>query len=318
MLYFSQTELKRLMLGVLALFALSNLLSAVAPSYTVLVISRIGVALSHALFWSIASPMAVRAAPYGKKASALGFVVTGSSLALIAGLPLGRILGLHVGWRATFLCIGLIAIAVLILFCWCFPRLPNKQDISLKTLPKLLTFRPFVRICFLTLVLTSAIFTAYNYIEPFLLKVGGLSKEAITIVLVVFGGMGLLASLVFSRFYEGREVGFSRGCLCGMGASLLLLYPASFSVWSVFGVCAFWGFCTMLFGLIFQSNIISKVPNATTVALSIYSGIYNIGIGGGALIGGIVADSIGLSYLGYVAGGISILALLSLFIKEDK
>ncbi|BDB63859.1 hypothetical protein T36_0306 [Helicobacter cinaedi] len=108
MLYFAQSNLKSLMLGVIAVFVLSHFISALAQNFIMLVASRIGVALSHALFWSIASVMAVRAAPKGKQSSALGFVITGSSLAMIAGLPLGRMIGLYVDWRVSFLCIGLV------------------------------------------------------------------------------------------------------------------------------------------------------------------------------------------------------------------
>lgn len=96
MLYFAQSNLKSLMLGVIFVFVLSHFISALAQNFIMLVASRIGVALSHALFWSIASVMAVRAAPKGKQSSALGFVITGSSLAMIVGLPLGRMIGLYV------------------------------------------------------------------------------------------------------------------------------------------------------------------------------------------------------------------------------
>ena len=71
MLTFSKVELKRLLLCVMALFVISHILSGMANSYTMLIVSRIGVAFSHALFWSIATPMAVRAAPEGKQSLAL-------------------------------------------------------------------------------------------------------------------------------------------------------------------------------------------------------------------------------------------------------
>ena len=107
MLLASKMECRRLMMSVLALFVASHVLSAVASNYWILLASRLGVACSHAIFWSVVSPLAVEVAPKHKTSAALGLVVAGSSIAMIAGLPLGRVLGLYLGWRMTFLAIGL-------------------------------------------------------------------------------------------------------------------------------------------------------------------------------------------------------------------
>ena len=95
MLLASKMEYRKLLLWTVFLFAACQILSALAPGYYVLMASRIGVACTHAIFWSIASPLAVRIAPKGKITTALGMIVTGTSIAMIAGLPLGRIIGLY-------------------------------------------------------------------------------------------------------------------------------------------------------------------------------------------------------------------------------
>lgn len=301
MLYFSQVELKRLMLCVMGVFVLSHIFSALASSYITLVASRVGVALSHALFWSVVSPMAVRAAPRGKRSAALGLVVTGSSLALIAGLPIGRVVGLHFEWRATFALIGVIAFCILLLFAKVFPTMPSSQNISLKTLPKLISNKIFSRICVLTLILVSAHFTAYSYIEPFLAR-AGVSQSAITWVLLFFGSSGILASVAFARFYERLGAKFVNFSILGVIFSLFAFHAASVNLALVAILCVFWGFCMVCFNISFQSQIISAVPNATAVAMSIFSGIYNIGIGGGAFIGGVVMQDFGAIF-GTIFGG---------------
>ena len=106
MLMVSKLEMKRLMLGLLAFFTIFQVTSFLSTSFTMLVLSRVGVACTHAIFWSIVSPMAVRIVPDRFRSVALSMVVTGSSVAMILGMPLGRIIGLHVGWRMTFLSIG--------------------------------------------------------------------------------------------------------------------------------------------------------------------------------------------------------------------
>lgn len=310
MLYFAQSNLKSLMLGVIAVFVLSHFISALSQNFIMLVASRIGVALSHALFWSIASVMAVRAAPKGKQSSALGFVITGSSLAMIAGLPLGRMIGLYVDWRVSFLCIGLVALCVGIAFWRVFPTMPNTQNISLKTLPTLLQNKAFMKICFLTLVFVSGHFSAYTYIEPFLENVAGFRANSVTFILCLFGLMGVVGSVLFARFYERFHLAFVRLSLFGLGFSMLLLYVVSESSLATTLLCAIWGLCFMLFGVIFQSQVIAAVPNATAVAMSIYSGIFNVGIGSGALIGGLAYTHFGIESIGFVASGICAFAAL--------
>ncbi|MGX3044797.1 sugar transporter [Helicobacter sp. T3_23-1056] len=308
MLSFSHTELRRLMLCVMIVFVLSHALSAISMSFAMLMISRIGVALSHALFWSIASPMAIKAAPRGKHGMALGFIVAGSSLALTAGLPIGRVIGLYVAWRSTFACIGVVAFLILVLFWRVFPAMPSSQNISFKTLPTLFANTPFRKICILTLVFITGEFCAYSYIEPFLAK--EIKDSAVTYALIVFGGSGILASIAFSKYYDKHHLAFVNLCLFGVVGSLLSLYFIAHSLWLVILLCGFWGFAIACFNIVFQSQTIASVPEASAVAMSIFSGIYNVGIGSGAFIGGVVCERVGVEFVGFVGGGVAFVACM--------
>ena len=101
MVFASRFEFKRMLLGVLAVFSLGQFLSAVAPTYPILVCARLVVACAHAVFWSVASIMASRLVDTRHGALAISMIATGSSIAQIFGLPLGRAIGLAVGWRMT-------------------------------------------------------------------------------------------------------------------------------------------------------------------------------------------------------------------------
>lgn len=89
MLLTSKLERKRLLLQLFVLFALSHVLAAIAWNFTVLVIARLGIAISHAIFWSITSSLVVRLAPINKGSQAIGMLALGTSLAMVLGLPLG-------------------------------------------------------------------------------------------------------------------------------------------------------------------------------------------------------------------------------------
>lgn len=103
MLLTSKLERKRLLLRLFALFTLSHALAAIAWNFAVLVIARLGIAISHAIFWSITSSLVVRLAPINKGSQAIGMLALGTSLAMVLGLPLGRVVGELFGWRITFL-----------------------------------------------------------------------------------------------------------------------------------------------------------------------------------------------------------------------
>lgn len=142
MLAVARMECRRLMLGVLGLFIASHVLSGLSSSYAMLMASRIGVACAHAVFWSIVSPLAVRVAPKGAQSAALGLIITGTSIAMIVGLPLGRVIGLYVGWRTTFFFIAAVAAAVWLFLAAIFPRVPSRDTISLRKVPSLLGTPP--------------------------------------------------------------------------------------------------------------------------------------------------------------------------------
>lgn len=308
MLVFSKAENKKLLIGVIAVFVLSHAISGISTSYTMLMISRMGVACAHSIFWSIVTPIAVRVAPEGKGSTALSLIVTGSSVAMILGLPLGRAIGLAVGWRTTFLIIGAVAAVVLILIVAVLPKVPSDNDFSISQLPSLLRTPGLIKTYILTVIMISGHFTVYSYIEPFLQQSAGLSPEAITFVLSGFGVMGIIGSFFFSRHYDAHHKAFTLFALAGIPAFILLLGPSAQNQLTVIAVCLCWGLAINSYNLTFQSRILQIAPHGTEIAMAIYSGIYNVGIGAGALIGGTVCSHIGIGYIGYIGGTLGIAA----------
>ena len=310
MLVFAKTESKKLMLSITALFVVSHVLSGLASDFYMLMLSRMGVACAHAIFWSIVTPLAVKTAPEGKQSTALSFIVSGSSIAMIVGLPLGRTIGLYAGWRATFLIIGAVALMILCILALVLKKTPGESNFSIRKLPALFKTPALLGIYLITVIAITGHFTGYSYIEPFMGQVVGMGSTLITLVLTLFGIVGIFGSVIFSKFYDRHPGFFIKYAVSGICISLLLLQAASFSIWSEFLLCVFWGLAINSYNLVFQSEIIRNAPQGTAVAMSIYSGIYNVGIGTGALVGGAVCDGTGIQYIGYVGGAIVLIALV--------
>lgn len=308
MLLSSDMERRSLLIKIFILFAISNVLSGLAWNYWVLIMARIGVALSHAVFWSITASLVVRLAPADKKAQALSLLATGTALALVLGLPLGRVVGQYLGWRVTFILIGLIAAVIMVGLMKLLPVLPSSNSGSLKSLPLLLKRPALLCVYGLTVMIVTAHFTAYSYIEPFILKVALLSENFTTILLLIFGGAGIIGSMLFSRYSSKYPAGFLIVSFAFLAVCLLLLLPLSFSGWSLSTLCIVWGIAIMALSLGMQVKVLTLASDATDVAMALYSGIYNIGIGGGALLGNQVITHLGLPDIGYMGAAMAILA----------
>lgn len=306
MLLACKIEYRRLLLITLGVFCLGQVLSAFSSQYALLTASRICVACAHSVFWSIAAPIAVQLVEKEHRSAALSMVATGTSIAMILGLPLGRVIGLHIGWRMTFLSIALISFLTLVYIWRVFPPIPSSSSFSLQKLPALVENPILIRLYGLTAVMATAYYTSYSYIEPFLQQSVGMSEEWVTWTLTVFGLSGLGGSILFSRCYGHFRFGLLRLSFICMAVPLLLLHAASGSLYVVMLLCAVLGMAATSFNVSFQAELIQHTSlGAAAVAMSIFSGIFNLGIGSGTWIGGIVSTYSSIAYIGYAGGSLA-------------
>lgn len=302
---------RRLLLAVLfILFIASHVLSSVAWDFTSLVISRIGIALAHAVFWSITASLAIRVAPAGKKTQALSMLATGTALAMVLGVPIGRIVGQYLGWRTTFGMIGLSALVLLILLVRILPRLPSEHTGSLSSVPMLFRRPALVAMYLLVTLVVTAHYTAYSYIEPFMQVVANADENFTTLLLLLFGTAGIIGSVLFSTLGNKFPSAMLLAAIAIITLSMGLLVFAAVRPAAITVVCIFWGMAMMMIGLAMQVRVLSLAPDATDVAMSLFSGIYNIGIGAGALLGNQVSLHMKMSDVGNVGGVIGLVALI--------
>lgn len=303
-------ERKKLLIFLFFLFIISHVLAGFAWNFQVLVVGRIGVACAHAVFWAITTPLAVRLAPNGKKAKAMGLIVAGSSMAIVLGVPIGTMIGQLVGWRITFLSISAIAFAVMIALINLLPELPSNNKQSLRSLPTLLKRPSLIHIYILTAIIVTGHFTAYTYVTPFMHKIGGFNDNFIVLLLLCIGLSGIVGSVIFAAYGDKYPIALFIYTLGLLILCLVLLYVAALNYLSAIILCLLWGIAITVFGMLMQNKLLDVAPDGTDVAMSVYSGIYNIGIGGGALVGSQVLLHLSIGDIGYIGSGFIVIGLL--------
>lgn len=302
---------RRMLLGVLFLiFIISHVLSTVAWDFRSLIVSRIGIALSHAVFWSITASLAIRVAPAGKKTQALSMLATGTALAMVLGVPIGRVVGQYLGWRTTFGAIGLSALVLMIMLVRILPRLPSEHTGSLSSVPMLFRRPALVSMYLLVTLVVTAHYTAYSYIEPFMQAVAHSGENFTTLLLLLFGSAGIIGSVLFSSLGNKFPSGLLIAAIALITLCMGLLIFAAVRPAAISTLCVIWGMAMMMIVLGMQVRVLSLAPDATDVAMSLMSGIYNIGIGAGALLGNQVSLHLQMADVGNVGGMIGLVALL--------
>ncbi|MDO4249623.1 MAG: sugar transporter [Neisseria sp.] len=310
MLLTRNMERRSLLMWLFALFIGGHLIAFSAWNFPVLLASRVLIALSHAVFWSITAALAMRLAPPGAGNRALSLLSIGTVSAMLLGIPLGRVIGNFLGWRVSMLLIGAAALVVSLILAKNLPKLPSVNSGSFSSIPVLFKRKNLLLMFAFTVTIVTAHFTAYTYIEPFVLQVGGFSAEQVTLLLMFYGLAGFIGSYLFGKWFDGYSKGFFIGFCLLMVASMLLLYPLLESVWAAYILCLLWGIAYSAIGLAMISRVLHFASDATDVATSIYSGLYNVGIGSGALLGHYAGVYLGLKNLSFLGAAMTAIAAL--------
>ncbi len=297
----ARVERRKLLIGLFVVFIAGHVLSALAPNFTTLMLARICIANAHAVFWSITTPIVVRITPQGMKARGLAIVIVGSSLATVMGVPLSTVVGQHFGWRAAFLLIGAVAACIAFILWRLLPPLVAKDTGSFKSVPGLFRNKELALLYLQTLLAVTGYFLAYTYLAPLLIQIGGFSGQAVPLFLLLMGLSGICGSLFATRLAAMKTKLVFILPSVAIFLCLLALNISIAHLAAIVPICILWGGSMAVLGLLFQSKILEIAAHSADIATSIYSGIFNVGIGGGAFIGSFVFNTLGLHTTGYAA-----------------
>ncbi len=295
-----------LLTALLAVFVVATCVS-VLGGYGLLLGGRIATALSQAVFWAVVAPAAAALFTPQFRGRVTAAVFSGGSLATVVGVPVGTWLGQEAGWRVAFLAVaglGLLAmIGVAVLLPSTSAAHGNAATGS----------APHPRRYWLTIAATAVAitggFAAFTYITPFLTEVGGFAPESVSWVLLVYGVAGLVGVVVGGAMADRAPHTAMLIPVLSLSAALLALYGFGTAQVAVIALVALWGFALPQVPPTFQSYVLRVAPRSTDIASAIFSATFNLGIAGGALVGGVLLAETGVRSTFLVGGLLTALAL---------
>lgn len=312
----SRADRRPLLMAVLSLFILGQALAAGAPTYGWLMLSRIVTATAHAILWGLATPTAVRLAPAGRRAQALAAMAAGVSLATVLGVPLSTLAGQAWGWRASFLAVGSLGLVLTSALFLLLPSMPGDNPRPLQNLTLILG-RPALGPIYGALVLTiGGHAAAFTYFTPFMRLAGGWSPQAVVKLFLLFGLSGVAGSFLAGALTCRARLAVIAALII-LTLNLALAGPlAALGLGGVLPYCLVWGVALTGLGVLYQSLIFQAAPEATDLAMSIYAIFFNLGIGGGAFIGGLIFEN--FSVEATTLGGAALIALALLIFSSPR
>ncbi|MFI0451968.1 MFS transporter [Actinomadura sp. 6N118] len=289
----TRTTRKQMLMWLMGVFIAGNLLTAVAPTFELLLAGRVIASLAHGAFFGIGAIVAADLVPPRRKAGAIATMFTGLTLATVVGVPAGTFIGQHFGWRTTFLAVaalgafGATGIAALL------PQDPRGHHSHGGIRRELAALRDtqVILAMAMTVLGFGGVFAAITYIAPIMTGAAGFSDGSMPWLLVLFG-LGMVAgNLLGGRLADRAPMRMLSAALAGLGLTLALFtiaahHKASAAAFLV--LIGMFGFATVP---PLQKRVLDHTTQAPTLASAVNIGAFNLGNALAAWLGGLALSS---------------------------
>ncbi|MGU3651787.1 MFS transporter [Mycolicibacterium sp. A43C] len=304
---------RALLLGLMAVFTLGNLASALAPSYATLVIARFVAGLPHGAFFGIAALAAAHLMGPRNRAKAVAYVLSGLTVATVLGVPLASWLGQAFGWRSAFVLVVVIGLITLTALWFWLPDQLRTMHVTSPLTELGALRRPQVWLAVMVgMIGFGGMFAVYTYISTTMTDVAGLPRTLVPVALMVFGLGMVVGNLVGGRLADISVIRALYLSLGSLGVVLLLFVAAAHNPWTALPVLFLIGTAGSAVGPALQTRLMDVAHDAQTLAAALNHSALNIGNAAGAWVGGLVIAA-GLGYTAPAAAG-SILAICGLLV----
>ena len=287
----ASVDRKRLMLALLAVAVAGNAISALAPSFSLLLAARVGTALVTSTFFAQAIVVAVRSAPPERAGTSVARLALGMNLAIIAGAPLGTVIAGQSGWRATFVAIAGACLIGLVLVLFGVDAPPEDDRTSAIGELRVLRRRPVLLALATTAVGSTGALMVFSYLAPLLTDEAGHPADRLPALLLAYGLGAAVGNLVGGALYDRNPRLFQPTLLGILAVALAGTWliatstPATSVAVFVIGALAF----AIIPGM--QARVMATAAAAPTLAMAVNASGYQVAAASAGLIGGLIVDS---------------------------
>jgi len=297
------------LLALMAVFALGNALTALAPGFGAMIAARFLSGLPHGAYFGIAALVAASLVPQDRRSRVVGQVMLGLTIATIIGVPLANLIGQRVGWRASFGLVSVLALLTMLLCALFAPRDQAGRSDPLRELGALKSRRVWTTLA-ISAIGFGGMFAVYTYLATTLIEVTKVSTEVIPFFLAIFGIGATLGNLFVPRFAD-RALMPTAGVILVFAAVALLVFPlVAGNPWllaiDIFAIGA-----SVALGAVLQTRLMDVAGDAQALAAALNHSAFNTANALGPFLGGLaIRQGLGWTSTGPVGAGLAVLGFL--------
>ncbi|MBZ7941676.1 MFS transporter [Campylobacter molothri] len=308
----------------LGIFALANLTIFFSNNFYLTAFARFVAGTQHGVFFVIATLAISSIAPNEKKSSALAIMVTGLTVALVTGVPLGTFIGYHFGFKLIFLLIFIITIFASLGVWHMMPKKLYPNPTNLKNLAPAFSHRNLLKTYTITLCSCGAQFILYTYLQKLLIDISGFKEQNTTYILLLYGICAIFGNLWGGKMVDKKGAIFSLRLILSIQIFVFLnfLWTIYIPILIIFNIAlmGFFSFSTIpalkMLSIAKAKRHTYKIMDST---ISVNEAAFNVGIALASFIGGLVLTNIGIEFNALFASIFILPALIfSLIFSKDK
>ncbi|WP_347901105.1 MFS transporter [Pseudomonas purpurea] len=292
-------------------FALVNSVTALSENYWLTLVARLFAGVFAGLLWALLAGYASRMVAPHLQGRAIAVAMLGAPLALSLGVPAGTFLGTVVGWRLSFAVMTGLTLVLLGWVRWQVPDFPGQSAEKRLPVKQVFVLPGVTAVLFVTFTYVLAHNILYTYIAPFVVS-AGLTAQ-IDQVLLVFGLAALVSIWVTGLLIDRRlrSLVLASFALFVLAAVALLLNASSAA--TVYGAVTLWGLAYGGVPTLLQTALAKAAGDSADTAQSMLVTVWNLGIAGGGVAGGMLLESLGVMSFSWAVLGLMLLGLWVVF-----
>jgi DHA1 family inner membrane transport protein len=307
---------KKVLLGLMSWYAVSNVLTALAPTFPLVLLGRFASGLPHGAFFGVGSVVAGGLAPQARRTLAMSIMFAGLTTATIVGVPLSTLIGQNTSWRLMYVVIGVLAAAAVVLIAVAVPDegRPEGANMLRAELRSFADHRIWLMLL-IAILGDAGLFATFSYISPMMTEKAGYAESSLTWLLVLFG-VGMTAGNLIGARLTDRYATTTLVVALSVELVLAVLFALTTSSkpWAAVLIVLF-PTAAMAAVPALQGGIISLAAGAPNIAAASMQAAFNIANSLGAYVGGVViAAGYGYSAPNWVAAGFVVPGLALSFV----